>query len=315
MSKNAFIIRDCCPACKSASGKIIYSCDFLNSPVKDYIVSFYADQGGVEFKYLQGVKFVLQECNNCGLIYQKEIPDESMSIKLYEEWIDPHIALDQHGEAKDINYYTDYARDLMVLIAHFNTVPSQLKFLDFGMGWATWAIMAMAFGCESYGTEISKSRQDHATSHGIKVITWDEIPDHRFDFINVEEVLEHIAEPLETLSYLKQSLKPEGVIKITVPNGCDIKKRLRIMDWTAPKYSRRSLNAVSPLEHINCFNRRSLIRMADSAGLETVHIPLMTQYAYSTNWYGLKPALKNILYPIYRSILRRGTHILVRKKR
>ncbi len=315
MSNDHFIMRVCCPACKSASHKIIYSCEFLESPVKDYIDVFYASQGGVEFKYLEGSRFKLRECSDCGVIYQEEIPNEFLSKKLYEEWIDPEIALNQHLDSKDLNYYSGYAQEIMVLIAYLKLMPSQLKFLDFGMGWGGWATMAMAFGCESYGIELSRSRQEYAKSHGITVISWNEIPDYRFDVINTEEILEHIHEPLETLSYLKNSLKPEGIIKISVPDGHNIKRRLSILDWTAPKYSRNSLNLVSPLEHINCFNRSSLIRMTDLAGLEIVNVPLMIQYAYTTNWRLFKPALKNILYPLYRSVLKRGTHIFLRQKR
>jgi 2-polyprenyl-3-methyl-5-hydroxy-6-metoxy-1,4-benzoquinol methylase len=315
MSKDHFIKRACCPACKSTSHKIIYSCEFLESPVRDYIKAFYASQGGVEFKYLEGSSFKLRECSDCGVIYQEEIPNEFLSKKLYEQWIDPEIALKQHLDSKDLNYYSGYAQEIMMLIAYIKAIPSQLKFFDFAMGWGRWAMMAMAFGCESYGLELSKSRQEYAKSHGIIVIAWDEIPDYRFDVINTEEILEHIAEPLKTLSYLKNSLKPEGIIKISVPDGHDIKRRLRILDWTAPKFSKNSLNPVSPLEHINCFNRDSLIKMADRAGLEIVNIPLTIQYAYTTNWRLIKPALKNILYPLYRYVLKRGTYILLRQKR
>jgi 2-polyprenyl-3-methyl-5-hydroxy-6-metoxy-1,4-benzoquinol methylase len=313
-SKDNFILRICCPACKSTSHKTIYSCEFLKSPIRNYIEAFYASQGGVDFKYLQGGTFELEECEDCGMIYQKEIPNEFLSTKLYEEWIDPEIALKQHFDSKGLSYYSGYAQEIMMLIAYIKAIPSQLKFFDFAMGWGRWAMMAMAFGCESYGLELSRSRQEYAKSHGITLISWDEIPGYRFDVINAEEILEHIAEPLETLSHLKKSLKPEGIIKISVPDGHDIKRRLSISDWTAPKYSRNSLNLVSPLEHINCFNRDSLIKMADRAGLEIINIPLSLQYAYAANWRLIKPALKNILYPLYRSVLRRGTHTFLRQK-
>jgi 2-polyprenyl-3-methyl-5-hydroxy-6-metoxy-1,4-benzoquinol methylase/Zn ribbon nucleic-acid-binding protein len=314
MSKDNFITRACCPACKSTRSETIYSCEFSSSPVRDYIEAFYAPQGGVELKYLEGGRFTLRECGACGVIYQEEIPNEFLSKKLYEEWLDPEIALNQYVDSKDLNYYSGYAQEIMMLIAYFKAIPSRLKFFDFAMGWGGWAMMAMAFGGEPYGLELSRSMQEHARSHGIKVIFWDEIPDYRFDVINAEEVLEHIAEPLETLSHLKNSLKPEGIIKISVPDGHDVKRRLSISDWTAPKFSKNSLNPVSPLEHINCFNRASLIKMADLAGLEIINMPLSLQYAYATNWPLIKPALKNILYPLYRSVLRRGTHIFLRQK-
>ena len=315
MNKNYFITRPCCPGCKSISHKTIYSCGFLESPVKEYIESFYSCQGGVEFEYLKGNKFVLRECNDCGLIYQEEIPNEFLMGKLYEEWIDPEIVFNQDLHNHGLDYYALYAQEIMVLIAYLNTKPGQLKYFDFGMGWGRWAIMAMAFGCDTYGSELSHTRLEFAKSRGIKVITWKEILDHQFDFINTEQVFEHIPEPLETLMYLKKALKSGGIIKISVPDGHDIKRRLSVLDWTAPKYSRYSLNAVSQLEHINCFNRASMIEMADIAGLEIVNLPLRIQYTHATNWKLIKPALKNILYPLYHDVLKRGTYIFFRQKR
>lgn len=306
MSANHFLKRELCPSCKSVKYKTIYSCPFLESPIKQYLKSFYSNR--IEFEYLNGGIFILNECIDCGLIYQEEIPNDFLMKKLYEEWVTPQI--DFHN----FDYYSGYAREVMMIIAYFNTMPNQLKFFDFGMGWGKWCLMAKAFGCESYGTELSETKIKHAKYKGINIISWDEIPSYSFDFINTEQVFEHIQEPFETLCHLKKSLKSRGLIKISVPDGYDLKRRLRILDWKATKGSRNSLNVVSPLEHINCFNRKSIIRMADIAGLETVRIPLTIQYECSTYWKFIKPAFKNLLRPLYRDVFKKGTYLFFGKK-
>jgi 2-polyprenyl-3-methyl-5-hydroxy-6-metoxy-1,4-benzoquinol methylase len=118
-------------------------------------------------------------------------------------------------------------------------------FFDFGMGHGRWALLAKGFECQSYGTELTDELIEHAKSNGINVISWDEIPQYSFDFINTEQVFEHISKPLQTLHHLKKSLKDEGILKISVPPANDIDRRLKIMDWESPKYSRNSLNAVA----------------------------------------------------------------------
>jgi SAM-dependent methyltransferase len=173
--------------------------------------------------------------------------------------------------------------------------------------------MASAFGCDSYGTELSETRIKYAQAKGIKVIAWDEIPQYRFDFINTEQVFEHIPEPLQTLRHLKTALKPGGIIKVSVPEADDIKRRLRLMDWKAPKDSRNSLNPVAPLEHINFFRTKSLTKMARAAGMEEVFIPIKLQFRYSFDWGGIKQVAKNFLGPIYRNILRKGNYRFFRK--
>ena len=152
-----------------------------------------------------------------------------------------------------------------------------------------------------------KGEIEYAQKNGINVITWDEIPEYKFDFVNTEQVFEHIPNPLDTLKYLRDSLKPTGLIKISVPNGKNIKKKLKIGDWMAPKGSKNSLNSVSPLEHINCYTRTSLIKMAERAGLVRVRLPLYLQIASAMPWNSPKRILKNIFRPVYRNLF--GTHL------
>lgn len=316
MTNSWFVKRNKCPACSSDNFKTIYKNQYDEGPVKDYLMDFYASQGKVELDYLKGVSYILSECDSCGLIFQRDIPDDSLMERLYEHWIDPHKTFIQQQENKyTLGYYSYISQEIKQIMAHFRTKPSSLSFFDFGMGWGKWALMAKAFGCDSYGTDLSSERIDYARANGINVIEWEDIPQHRFDFINTEQVFEHIPEPLETLCHLKTALKSHGLIKISVPNGNDMDRRLKIMDWNAPKGSRNSLNPVAPLEHINCFKRASILMMAKEALMEEVFIPLKVQYGHLTDWSSPKRILRNISRPIYRNLLKRQTYIFLRNKK
>jgi 2-polyprenyl-3-methyl-5-hydroxy-6-metoxy-1,4-benzoquinol methylase len=238
------------------------------------------------------------------LIYQQKIPNAFLVKKIYEEWIDPIQAFETHRSTLTLKDYLYYAQEIISIIAYFDTKPSQLKFLDFGMGWGTWSKLVKAFGCECFGTELSESRIRHAQSEGIKVISWEDLPDHTFHFINTEQVFEHLSQPLETLIHLKSSLHSDGLLKISVPNGANIKKRLKLGDWNAPKNSRNSLNPIAPLEHINCFTHESLIKMADIAGFKRRKIPLTIQYAYSIYGNSMQSIFKRCLKPLYKKFFK-----------
>jgi 2-polyprenyl-3-methyl-5-hydroxy-6-metoxy-1,4-benzoquinol methylase len=179
------------------------------------------------------------------------------------------------------------------------------------MGWGKWALMAKAFGSDTYGSELSKSRIQFAKSNGVNVISWDEISLQQFDFINTEQVFEHISDPLGTLCWLKNALKPNGLLKIGVPSRQDIKRRLRVMDWKSPKGTRDSLNPVAPLEHINCFTRLSLLTMAKKAGMQEIFIPMKTLYAYTVGWGQIKKFPENVLLPIWRNVFKKPNYILL----
>jgi 2-polyprenyl-3-methyl-5-hydroxy-6-metoxy-1,4-benzoquinol methylase len=304
--------RIACPACTSDRFKTIYQSQYDRSPIRDYLVDFYSPQGTVEFEYLNGATYILCECEECNLVFQQDIPNENFMERLYEHWIDPKLVFIQNQQHEYLEYYSDYAQEIMQIIGYFRQKPSSLSFFDFGMGWAKWSIMAKAFGCDSYGTELSLERIKYAESNGIKIIKFDEIPNNKFDFINTEQVFEHIPKPLQTLCHLKTALKPNGILKISVPPGNDIQRLLKIMDWTAPKGSKNSLNPVAPLEHINCFRRSSIIKMASEAGMEEVSIPMQLQYSYTTSWTNPKKIIKNLLRPIYRNLLAQQNYVFLR---
>ncbi len=314
MNNKYFTIRENCPICGSTDSKELYSCGFLQSPIREFLESFYLLQEKVEFKYSSGANFVIRECNNCEMVYQKEIPNEFLMKKLYEEWIDPQKAFELDLDKEDLAYVFYYAQEVISLIEFFKTKPSQLKFLDFGMGWGKWCQMAKTFGCDSYGTELSETRIEYAQKNNIKVITYDDIPEYCFDFINTEQVFEHISNPFETFCHLKRALKPNGLIKIAVLNCRNIKKKIKINNWMAHKGSKNSLNPVSPLEYINCFNQLSIIKMANIAGFERIKLPIILQFGSTTNWHGPRQILKNILRPVYRNTFL-STYLFFRLKR
>lgn len=299
MNESYFILRKTCPACKSANIKELYSAKFNEPPLSIYMDDFYKHQGGVELQYLENDSFMLDECNECGLIYQRAIPNDFLMKKLYEEWIDPKKVLDLKVKERGVKYYSRLAREIEMIIRHFGVATSELVFFDFGSGWGDWCRMANAYGCSAYGTELSQTRIDYAKMSGVFMIELEETPEYQFDFINTEQVFEHIDNPLATLQYLIESLKPNGIIKISVPNGWDVKRRLSIMDWKAPKGSKDSLNLVAPLEHINCFSHDALVKMARIAGLVPVQIPALPK-----NDIGLilDYALRDILRPYYHLI-------------
>jgi len=314
MASTYFVKRSVCPACKSSNHKRIYSCRFTEPPIREYLQAFYRPVGRIEFEYFNNSKFVLNECSDCGLIWQGEIPNDFLMKKLYEEWIHPDKSFER-SQNYTLDDYMYYAQEIIPIISYFNTLPGQLKFLDFGMGWGQWCQIVKALGVKSYGTELSEARVKHAEAIGIKTVTWDDLPKHNYHFINTEQVFEHLADPLETLIYLEKALRPDGLLKIHVPNGKDIKRRLKVGDWKAPKDSKNSLNPVSPLEHINCFTNNTIIRMADITGFEPYKFPLGLQYSYAFQGRSLERVLKNVLRPLYRNLFKKANYVFLKKKK
>ena len=264
-----FISRDRCPACDSPDSTTLLRRDFLDPELLEYLEWFYADQGpGIDLEYLEGAEYRLEDCNSCGLVYQQQVAGDALMLRLYETWIDADLAYQRHlAKKRSPEFFGGYARDLVRLHNFLGARPYQLTVLDYGMGWGNWCQVAAGLGCRVYGVELSPARIDHAERHGISVLSHDQVPDHRFDFIHTEQVFEHITAPRAVLAELSESLRPGGILQLSVPNGTDIRSRLKTLDWHAPKGAADCINAVAPLEHINCFHHDALVSMAEACGL------------------------------------------------
>jgi 2-polyprenyl-3-methyl-5-hydroxy-6-metoxy-1,4-benzoquinol methylase len=295
-----FTVRQECPCCGSNVCDELYRASYCEDPIREYLISFYSPQGKVEFEYLQDQDYVLVECAHCGLVYQREIPNDFLMRKLYEEWIDPKKCFDLYERTRGIRYFKNLGSEIVRIVSIFDQPPMSLKFLDFSMGWGHWCRVAMSFGCTVHGTEFSQARIDYAKSKGVTVIDYSEIANHRYDFINTEQVFEHLPDIRNTINHLKESLKPNGILKINVPDGWDVKKRLKKGDWTAPKGSKDSLNLVAPLEHINCFNHSSLVILARGVGLVPVNTHMKGSISRKSG--GFMKTAKAILRPYLRRL-------------
>jgi 2-polyprenyl-3-methyl-5-hydroxy-6-metoxy-1,4-benzoquinol methylase len=184
---------------------------------------------------------------------------------LYNIWISAEQSLKKKKQA-DISLFIKYANQCKRISRLLSKKPYQIDILDFGMGWGYWCLMAKSFGYNIYGFEISNERIKHCKNLGINVIDkYDDIANFKFDFINSDQVFEHIANPLETLIYLCKSLKSMGVVRISVPNGNSIEKKLLQPNFKATK------NAIQPIEHINCFTTATLKKMCALVGLKAIN--------------------------------------------
>ena len=85
MKDKIFNKRVRCPSCNSKNNKTIYSCGFLKEPILGYLKDFYKSINYEDLNLLAGEKYILNECENCGLIFQKYIPNDFLMYKIYEK--------------------------------------------------------------------------------------------------------------------------------------------------------------------------------------------------------------------------------------
>ena len=84
----------------------------------------------------------------------------------------------------------------------------------------------------------------------------DELRNRKFDAIQLEQVLEHVPDPLVTLSQLREYCKSNTVIRITVPNLLRDRNAAKI--WTTWPFDGVSPHILAPFEHLHGFTPKSL---------------------------------------------------------
>lgn len=262
-----FLYRAHCALCGSSRKNILISKDFTDPLVYGFIDQYY--EGRVAKAILDGATYEVAKCFDCGFLWQTYILNDRMMTRLYDEWICPEESLSKKRCA-DISLYTRYANEARRISSVISRRPCEISVLDFGMGWGFWCLMAKAFGFNVYGFETSRERLEYAAKNGITVINeFSSLQEHGFDFINAEQVFEHLPNPVNTLRELANTLDNGGVIRIAVPDGENIEQDLRRRGWRASK------NAIHPLEHINCFTNKTLKELGESAGLRTLDLSTM----------------------------------------
>ena len=274
-------------------------------PIRNFLETNYS--GPVDLVPLIGTTFAVDRCNACGLVFQKAIPSESLLADIYDRW----ISVSSRERVRQTRQLADYrylAGQVEFLIQFFKVKPCQLSLFDFGLGWAEWAAMARGYGCQVAGAELSRERVEYARSIGITMIDWEDIPNHKFHYINTEQVFEHLVDPRKTLELLARALHDKGLIKVSVPNGRGIEKRLKRLP-SMTSVERDYLMPIQPLEHINCFDHSSLVELGRQVGLVPVRPRFRLLYNGASGWFEPKQAMRNLLRPIYRHVYPRSTFV------
>jgi SAM-dependent methyltransferase len=133
--------------------------------------------------------------------------------------------------------------------------------------------MVEAYGCETHAADLEPSHIEHLRARGVRAHPVEALPSNTFHYINAEQVFEHLVSPMDVIQRLADSLVPGGLLRVGVPNGSGIESLLVNPDWAAPKGSARSLNAIAPLEHLNCYTRDTLVVLGQQAALRPFEYP------------------------------------------
>jgi 2-polyprenyl-3-methyl-5-hydroxy-6-metoxy-1,4-benzoquinol methylase len=198
-------------------------------------------------------------CQRCRMMYQNpriaetEMADAYQTIGGYSRFADQETAKRALFRAR------------IGQLMRERRLPAHGSFLDFGAsrGVMLEAIAELLPDWERAAVELSPSARAHLAERGHRAAgAIEELPPGlTFDWVNIDNVLEHLPNPLETLVQLKSRLSPGGFIYVEVPNESFLPVRYRVNDWV------RGFSKPPTAEgHINLFTPRTLRKLFTAAG-------------------------------------------------
>lgn len=293
------IERNNCTVCLQQDLESRFSFLYKEDPLKSFLINYYnlSKRGlanGWDQKFGEFV-YTLLICRNCKAVIQKFAPSETLASELYGVWLDGGKEVPQHPAPSYRHHVREANLIVPLLLRHTGKrSPAEIKILDFGCGWGGFAMAMRALGCEVFGLEYSEPRIEYLRRNGVSMIEFDEISSHKFDFINTEQVMEHVVNPLETARLLKSGLTNSGILKISVPYARWAEVDPININWQASGYELNSPMPFHPLEHLTYYRRETLSKLVDMLGMYLVKPTLHDELNASFDWFSSRIAMRNL---------------------
>ncbi len=229
---------------------------------------------------LEAVGARLRRCASCGLVRT-----EASSETTYDEtYYSAHELADRLAASglrerlieRAYSVYLDPASGLaprLLLLPIRNRLgglpPSSLApgyLLDVGSGDGAYMFRVRRHGWRVVGVEVNEAAAASARRAGLEVILGDlasaELAPGSFDVVRAWHVLEHVADPVGLLKVMARLVRPDGVVILGVPDFGSASRRLLGAKW----------GGLQPQFHLHHFERRTLRKALETAGLETVSL-------------------------------------------
>lgn len=228
--------------------------------------------------------YLISQCRKCSLVFVANQVTTDDLIAHYASFTD-----DSYGDAnvECLNYYYHRLGDLIR-----KRFPRPGKLLDVGCS-RGWFLDTMP-DWECYGNEIAV---DYGTTarekHGDRIFIgpFDQYPMHDgyFDVITLQDVFDHIRDPLPMLQKCNRLLKSGGLIAIKVHNISCLYARL-----TGSKFY-----AIIPPFHLFYYDKRTLALMLEKSGFQVTDSRFIG-HLFKVKTIFLRLAMADVSSPMFR---------------
>ncbi len=239
------------------------SCSICNKLEIKYVLQLHDDRYGYP-----GL-FALMKCLECGHAFLDCELTSSQLTNLYTNYYPrKNLDIESYKPHKEQGKFVTWLNGLNS--SAFRWVPKKVRVLDIGCGFGQSLGYHTARGCDVYGVEADENIQRVIDKFNFKVHVglFDEqvYEPNFFDYLTMDQVIEHVVDPLSTLSSIEKILKPGGLAVFSTPNA---------NGWGAKVFGTSWINWHTPY-HLQFFSRRSIEIAAKNAGMKLEKVKTIT---------------------------------------
>jgi 2-polyprenyl-3-methyl-5-hydroxy-6-metoxy-1,4-benzoquinol methylase len=184
--------------------------------------------------------FDLLRCSSCGHITLDVAMTSSELSQLYTNYY-PRSTFDIDLWSPPTERSRLYSWWRGLNSSAYRWVPRNVRVLDIGCGFGESLGYHRNRGCDAQGVEVDRNILRVAARHGlnVKVGLFDETAyaPASFDVVTLDQVIEHVSDPLPVLRGIHSVLRPNGILVISTPNADGWGARVfgrRWVHWHAP---------------------------------------------------------------------------------
>lgn len=230
--------------------------------------------------------FDLVRCKRCDLVFVANPPEAEELARLYSFDAGYHAKLERDSISTEF-HRREAELNLRMLQRHAR--PGRL--LDIGCSTGLFLAAAGKAGWQVQGLEYSPdssrvARDVHELDVKTGALTADIYPPDSFDVVTLWDVIEHLPDPSSTMKLIPRILAPGGLLVLKTPNVDGLYPRLSL------RLARRLdfWGHAEPPGHLFQFSARTLEKMANQAGLQTValhhqRIPISYSFGRFQQWF------------------------------
>jgi SAM-dependent methyltransferase len=243
-------------------------------------------------------EFPIVRCARCGLVYLSPQPSAAVLVRHYppryfEVYTSAAERLIAEGRVREDGYVRRLSR-----LSVMRTLESRTgrTVLDIGCGCGLFLFSMASSGWRVAGLEPSEQAVAFATQRlgldqiGRGDVTSADFSGEQFDLVTMWHVLEHVADPLDTLRRLHPWLRSDGLLAVCVPNIQSLQARVFRRYWFHLDVPR----------HLVHYSPVTLQFLLGRAGFEIVERELGCDN--TTGWHN---SLRRLVFVGLRSVLRR----------